>query len=162
MADASTKIAYSSAAITHVGSGAQMAANTLFPAAASDFSTALSSTNLGRYPRADIALMFTHTASMAPASNTLNLYRRDINFDGTNDDPLLTTVAANLYKHKYVGMFVATPYSAASTTYTQTMMIPDVPLTDQCEFYVENVTNATILAGWTLKVTPKTDVGATA
>ena len=161
MADASTKLAYSTQ-ITHVGSGAQMAANTLFPAAASDFSAALSSTNLGRYPRADIALMFTHTASMAPASNTLNLYRRDINFDGTNDDPLLNTVAGNLYKHKYVGVFVATPYTAASTTYTQSMMIPDVPLTDQCEFYVENLTNTTILAGWTLKITPKTDTGATA
>ena len=159
MADASTKVAYSSAAITHVGSGASMAATAL--SAASDVSTALSSTNLGRYPRADIALMFTHTASMAPTSSSLYLYRRDLNFDGTSDDPVLSTVAANLYKAKFVGLFGAVPYSAASTTYTQTMMIPDIPMTDQCEFYIENGTNTSILAGWTLKITPKTDVGAT-
>ena len=161
MADASTKVAYSTAAIIHVGSGASMAAGVLGPADASLISTALTSTNLGRYPRADIALMFTHTASMAPAASSLYLYRRDINFDNTNDDPVLDTVAANLYKAKFVGAFAARPYSAASTTYTQSMMLPDIPLTDQCEFYIENATNTSILAGWTLKVTPKTDVGAT-
>lgn len=159
MADASVKVAYSSAAIVHIGSGTSLAAAVINPS--SDISTALSSTNLGRYPRADVVLTYNHTATMAPASTAVHLYRRDINVDGTADDPTPNTVAATIYKGKYCGSFVATPQSATSASHSQTFMVVDVPLTDQCEFYIDNSTNTSILAGWTLKITPKTDVGAT-
>jgi hypothetical protein len=156
MADASTKV-FSTSQITHIGSGASIAAGGLN--VSGDISTALSFTgNLARYPRCDAVLMIAPTASIALASNTLLLYRRDINIDGTNDE----TVPGASNKQHYVGTFQVAAATVASTThYTQ---LTDIPLsgTNDCEFYVENALAVNIPAGWTLKITPKTDVGATA
>ena len=69
--------------LTHIGSGASLAAGAMSGSA--DVSTALASTNLGRYPVADIQLSISHTTSISSASNFLILHRRDLNFDGTND-----------------------------------------------------------------------------
>lgn len=139
--------------IVHIGSGASMAAGVI--SASTDISTALSSTNLARYPRADVQLYVSNTASISSASNTILLVRRDLNFDGTNDEPLFGTIATNAaYSGHVVGAFVLPPFSAASTSYHQ---IQDVPLSDQCEFGIQNNTNTAIAAGWTLKVIPKTD-----
>lgn len=158
MPDASVKLTYSTQ-ITHIGSGASMAAGAM--SASSDISTALSSTNLSRYPRADVQLYFQHTATMSSASAFVTLYRRDLNFDGANDEPIPTTATATLYKAKYAGTFIVQPQSATSASYSQYAQITDVPLSDGCEFYIENTSNTSLLAGWTLKVVPKTDVGAT-
>lgn len=155
MADASVKVT-TSTQITHIGSGASMAANVFSGSA--DISTALSGTgNLARYPRADVVLMIAPTASIALASSALYLYRRDMNTDGTNDSPI--PGASN--KTKLVGTFQASAATTASTT--QYLNITDVDLgpPGDCEFYVENKLNINVPAGWTLKVTPKTVVGAT-
>jgi hypothetical protein len=123
-----------------------------------DISTALAGTgNLARYPRADVVLMIAPTASIALASTNLFLYRRDINIDGTNDSPIPGT--SN--KTKFVGAFQAAAAITVSTT--QYLEITDVDLgpPGDCEFYVENGLGVNVPAGWTLKVTPKTDVGAT-
>jgi hypothetical protein len=155
MADASVKVT-TSTQITHIGSGASMAANVFSGSA--DISTALAGTgNLARYPRADVVLMIAPTASIALASTNLFLYRRDINIDGTNDSPIPGT--SN--KTKFVGAFQAAAAITVSTT--QYLEITDVDLgpPGDCEFYVENGLGVNVPAGWTLKVTPKTDVGAT-
>ena len=153
MAATTASTVYASAALTHIGSGASLA--TLTISGSADVSTALSSANLLRYPEADVTLFFNHTATMNPASTSIALYRRDINVDGTGDEPIPNTVAATLYKAKFMGTFQVQPYSATSASYAQYAQLLNVPLADQCEFYIENLTNTSILAGWTLKVLPK-------
>jgi len=161
MADASIKVG-TTTQIVHVGSGTSLAANAFMPS--SDVSTALTSTNLALYPRADIQLFIKHTATMSSASQSVYLYRRDLNFDGTGDEPVPNSATNTLYKAKFIGAFTAQPQSATSNSHSSYMQIVDVPLPGncECEFYIENGTNTSILAGWTLKVLPKTDVGATA
>ena len=157
MADASTKIS-TTTQITHIGSGTSLATGgTINPA--SDVSTALSFTgNLAKYPRCDAALMITATASIASTSTNVYLYRRDLNIDGTNDEP--EPGASN--KQKFMGTFQVKAATTVSTTHYE--QITDVPLpgASDCEFYIENALGVNIVAGWTLKITPKCDVGATA
>ena len=154
MADASAKIT-TSTQITHIGSGTSLAAAAINPS--SDVSTALSGTgNLARYPRCDIAIMIAPTASIASTSTGLYVYRRDLNFDGTNDE----TAPGSSNKRKYVGGATVNAATTASTTHY--VDIVDVPLAGgDCEFYLENGLGVNIPAGWTMKITPKTDVGAT-
>lgn len=155
MADASVKVT-TSTQVTHIGSGTSLAAGAVNPS--SDVSVALAGTgNLGRYPRCDVALMIAPTASIASASTNIYLYRRDLNVDGASDEP----VPATSNKQKFMGAFQASATTTASTTHY--MQITDVPLpgAGDCEFYIENGLGVNIPVGWKLKVTPKTDVGAT-
>lgn len=151
MAATNRSIVYASQ-ITHIGSGASFASNAM--SASGDISTALDSTNLLRYDRADLAIKISNSTSVSSASNLIYVYRRDINFDSTNDEPVPSTATSAAWRPHPCGVIVMPPYSVASTTYFN---ITDVPLTDQCEFYIENKLNASIGAGWTIKVTPKTD-----
>jgi len=156
MADPTTKIT-TSTQITHVSSGASIAPAGLSGSA--DVSAApLSFTgNLNRYPRCDIAITVSPTASVAAASNNIYLYRRDLNVDGTADEP----IPGVSNKQHYVGSFQLSAATTVSTT--QTLHIADVTLpgAQDCEFYIENASNVNIPLGWVLKVTPKSDVGAT-
>lgn len=155
MADASVKVT-TSTQVVHIGSGTSLAPGAVNPA--SDVSVALVGTgNLGRYPRCDVVMMIAPTASIASTSTNLYLYRRDKNIDGANDSD--TPATSN--KQRFVGAFQASATTTASTTHY--MQICDVPLAGAqgCEFYVENGLGVNIPVGWTLKVTPKTDVGAT-
>lgn len=155
MADATTKVT-TSTQVAHVGSGASMAPAALSGSA--DVSVALVGTgNLGRYPRCHVDLMIAPTASIAAASTNLNLYRRDMNLDGTVDEPI--PGASN--KQKSMGSFQASAATTVSTT--QYLRLADIPLpgAGDCEFYVENTLGVNIPAGWTLKVTPVSDYGAT-
>lgn len=155
MADATIKVT-TSTQITHIGNGASIAAAGLSGSA--DVSTALAGTgNLARYPRADVVLMIAPTASIASTSTNILLYRRDLNIDGTADE----TVPGASNKRKLVGYFQAQAATTVSTTHY--MQCDDVPLSiGDCEFYIENTLGVNIPAGWTLKITPKSDVGATA
>lgn len=152
---ATTRSTVYSTQVTHIGSGAAMAAAAM--SLSTDISTALSSTNLGRYSLADVQLMVSNTGSVSSASNYIVLYRRDLNFDGTNDDPIPATATSAAWSNKLVGVFVVPPWTVASTTYLQ---LTDIPLSDQCEFYIENKTNTGIGLGWSLKVLPKSDAFA--
>lgn len=156
MADASVKVS-TTTQITHIGSGTSLASGgTINPS--SDVSTALSFTgNLNRYPRCDVALMITATASIASTSTNVYLYRRDLNIDSTNDE----TAPGSSNKQKFMGAFQVQAATTANTTHY--CQITDVPLpgAGDCEFYIENALGVNIPIGWTLKVTPKTDVGAT-
>lgn len=159
MADASVKVS-ATTQIVHIGSGTSLAAAAYNPS--SDVSTALSSTNTAKYGRCDVTLMIAPTASIASTSQNVYLFRRDLNHDGTNDDPVPT--ASN--QSKYVGSFIIPYATTASTTHyvqaVDVLMPGDGPGAGACEFYIGNGLNANIPAGWTLKVTPKTDVAATA
>ena len=150
---------YYTTQITHVGNGASLAANKI--SASTDISTALSSTNHNDWPKADIQLYFQHSSSLSSLSNQIALYRRDINFDSSaGDEGILDTSTAVFYKAKYMGAFIASHKSvttASNTPYSQYAQLTDIPLARECEFYIENTSNATINAGWTLKVIPKTD-----
>lgn len=142
--------------ITHIGSGASMAAGVM--SASTDVSTALSSTNLARYDKADLAIMVSATASISSASASFIVYRRDINFDSTNDEPVPGTATASTWRPHLVGVVTLPAGSNASGVYYS--LLQDVPLSDQCEFYIENTLNTAIGAGWTIKVTPKSDAFA--
>lgn len=156
MADASVKVS-ATTTITHIGSGTSLASGgTINPS--SDVSTALSFTgNLNRYPRCDVALMITATASIASTSTNVYLYRRDLNIDGTADE----TVPGASNKQKFMGAFQVAAATTVSTTHYSEIVDVPLPGAGDCEFYIENALGVNIPAGWTLKVTPKTDVGAT-
>lgn len=156
MPDASVKVT-TTTQITHIGSGASIAAAGFSGSA--DVSTALSGTgNLARYPRADVQLMIAPTASIAAASTFINLYRRDLNFDSSTGD---ATIPGASNKQTFVGAFQVSAATTVSTThYCQIVDVP-LPAPGDCEFYLENTLGVNIPIGWTLKITPKTDVGAT-
>ena len=157
MADATTKVT-TSTQITHASSGASIAPAGLSGSADVSAAPLEFTGNLNRYPRCDVALTIAPTASIALASTNVYLYRRDLNVDGTTDEP----VPGVSNKQHFVGTF---QFSAATTvSTTQTQQVTDVPLpgAGDCEFYLENAMGVNIPIGWVLKVTPKSDVGATA
>lgn len=114
------------------------------------------STDLASYPLCDAALFMSFSTSVSSASNFINLYRRDMNIDGTNDGPVPQS-AAPAYSNAYVGKFTIPPFTAASSGY---FPLKDIPVSGDCEFFIENKTNATGLgtggSPYTLKITPKT------
>jgi len=157
MADPTTKVT-TSTQITHASSGAAITPASLSGSA--DVSAALLSFtgNLNRYPRCDVALTVSPTAAIAATSTNIYLYRRDMNIDGTADEP----IPGVSNKQHFMGAFQLSAATTASTT--QSLQITDVPLpgAGDCEFYIENALGVNIPIGWVLKVTPKSDVGATA
>lgn len=112
----------------------------------------LTSANHLNYPEADFALTCDFGAPVAPGTY-IGLYRRDLNIDGAADAP----VPAATYKHTFVGAFALPTGQSASSVYP----LADVPLTKECQFYLENKTAQTMSAGWVLKATPKTIKPAT-
>ena len=152
MAATNRSVVYSTQ-ITHIGSGASMAAAVM--SASTDVSTVLSSTNLGRYDRADLAIKVSATASINSASASFIVYRRDLAFDGANNEPVPGTATASTWRPKLVGVVTLPSGSNASGVYYSNLT--DVPISDGCEFYIENTLNTAIGAGWTIKVTPKSD-----
>ena len=152
MADASTKIV-TTTQIAHVSSGASIAA----AAFSSTINTALTSTNCKNWPLADLTMGYFPATTTAATLLTIPCFRRDINIDGTADEAIPTSIT----QAHFVGNFVL---SASISTGSHYMNIVDVPLpggTD-CEFYISNALTNSIAAGWTLKVTPKTETFATA
>lgn len=119
--------------------------------------TNLSSANHSNYPYGRAVLTFSGTNSISSASTLIYLYRRDINVNGTADTPELSTATNSYYMQKYVGAFVAKATSASFTT-NQELTVDDIPLSKDCEFYVEDRLNIPIGGGWVLKMIPKTFV----
>ena len=150
MADASTTVV-SSTQIAHVSNGASIAAAGF----STTIDTALTSTNMKKWPRCDATLYVTQASTTATTLMSIPLFRRDINIDGTMDEGIPTSST----QAHYVGSFILPASTAASAV----MNINDIPLpaTTDCEFYISNALTNLISAGWTLKITPKTDVGST-
>jgi len=151
VADASTKVV-STTQIAHVSSGASIAA----AAFSVTIDTALTSTNCKNWPKCDLTLMYAPGATTAATLLSIPCFRRDINIDSSLDEAVPSTIT----QAHFVGNFIL---SASTSTGSHYMNITDVPLpgNTDCEFYISNALSNTIPAGWTLKVTPKTYVGAT-
>ena len=162
MADASNKV-FIGASIPHIVStsaGSIAAAGVISSATSGASMSALVGTaNLSSYPRCDVVLYISNTATTASTAMNIPLYRRDIDVGGVaaNDNaiPGLSNSTG------YVGNFA---YPAlASGAYTMTLT--DIPLpggNSGCEFYIgNNLTNSIAANVWSITVFPKTDVGAT-
>jgi len=122
------------------------------PSAASDAYAAADDDTLesgahSNYPAADFVLTCDFAAAVA-AGKTVELYRQDLNIDGTSDAP----APSASYAHEFVGAFYIPSAQSASATYP----LPNVPLTQDCQFSIKNATDQSISAGWVLKATPKT------
>jgi len=154
MPDASTKVVHG-ASIAHIGSGTSMAATSIN---AASISTALTSSNLSTYPRADLVLTYIASSTTASTAMNIPIYRRDLDVGGLTSADAAAPAASN--SNLYVGSFNI----PSVATGTHVALAIDVPLpggNTGCEFYLQNNLTNTIPAGWTLTVIPKADVGAT-
>ena len=129
--------------VTLEASGASSGSGTF--TAAND--AALSSANHSNFLLGDAVLTCDFGAAVGN-NLAISLFRQDLNIDGTSDAP----APATTYRHQYVGRFSVPSGQSASATYP----CPDVPLTKECQFSIENGTDQSISAGWILKITPKT------
>lgn len=132
--------------VAHIVDGA-IVNNAAF-SAQGDIDAALSSSNLLDYPLANAILTFTPSATTVEG-DTIDLYRRDINIAGTNDEPIPKTD----FKHKYMGSFVVDV-----DTIEQTLQLTGIPLAKECEFFIFNNLNGavTINNTWDLDIQPYT------
>ena len=100
------------------------------------------------YPDADFVLV--GTFAVAPTENTtLALYARPIDVDGTKD----TEVPEATRPTRFIGNFMV------NNVTTEQVIVQEVfGLPRKAEYYVHNNGTGQLLnAGWTLKVTPRTD-----
>ena len=114
--------------------------------------TSVSSAWHSNYLSADAVLFASFSTSISSNSNIVNLYRRDLNIDSTNDSPQPTAVSPAYY-NTYVGQFQIPAFTAASSGY---FPLNDIPLCKECQFYIENQTNSPMISTYTVKFTPKT------
>lgn len=110
-------------------------------------------TNDDDAPTAGFVLTTAAGQSAWTAGDTVSLFARLMNVNGTADAP---QTDAN-YPHIYVGKF---KMDAASGTQDVALIDGDTPLPNQYasqvyEFYIRNNGAVSLAAGWTLKVTPK-------
>jgi hypothetical protein len=98
------------------------------------------------YRLADLTLSVTF--SVAPTVlGSIDIYRRDLNVDGSSDTPVPTAT----YTQKYVGSF-----NVESSTSIQYLSRESVPVSGDCELYLQNNTDQTMSLGWELKAKPWT------
>ena len=128
--------------LTLEASGGSAAASIIVPANDASFNSA----NSSMYPLADFVLGCNFRAAVA--ATTVDLFRQDLAIDGANNalDPVGGT-----YEATYVGSFVIKSGQSAAAYYP----LANVPLTANCQFSVKNSTAQSLVAGWTLKATPK-------
>ena len=130
--------------VTLEDSGASAASDAFLPA---DDDTLEGTGNASYYPLADFVLNAAFGTDVT-AGGIVKLYRQDLNIDGASDAPTPGTACRNLF----VGSFIIATGNSAKTTYP----LPDVPLSNDCQFSVENKSGQSLTAGWDLKATPKT------
>lgn len=98
---------------------------------------------------ADFALMCQWATITSIENKTIDLYARDLNFDGTADAIAPTAT----FTHRYIGSF---RISAVAANTNQYMLVNARNVPKDAEYYLINSSGQTISAGWTLKVTPRT------
>lgn len=126
--------------VTLEASGTSAASDAFLQAA----DVSLTSANHSNFPMCDLAL--TADFGATPTNGVVRVYRRDMNIDGTAD----AVAPSSSFPRLFVGS-IPIPGSASAT-----YPLPDVPLSKDCDFYIENATGQNISAGWVLKATPKT------
>jgi hypothetical protein len=130
--------------VTLQSSGASAASNAIVSAGT------LASSQHSMYTSVDLVLKGTMAASIASNSNYFSVYARALDIDSTDD----ASAPSSSLKAKFVGNF---QFAGSSASAAQTAFLEDVQTSwAPTEFYIENLTNATLNAGWTLKATPKT------
>ena len=130
--------------VTLQSSGASAASNAIVSAGT------LATSMHSNYTGVDLVLTGSMASSIGSATNFFAVYARPLDIDSTNDAP----VPGSSFKSKFVG---AIPFAGSSAAATQTGILEDVQTSwAGVEFYIENLTNASLNAGWTLKATPKT------
>lgn len=134
---------YTAAQVTLEDNGASGASDVFIAADDADLASAQHS----NFPLCDFVLKCDFDAAVA-AGAVINLYRQDLNIDGTADAP----APATTYTHLFVGSFVIPSGTSATGYYPLT----DVPLILDQQFSIENATTKEIQAGWDLKAWPKT------
>lgn len=99
---------------------------------------------------ASMVAFFDWNTTAPTANSAVNLYARLLDIDSTNDQD---TPDAN-YQHVYLGSF---PVNDVLTNQYIPIEIslPNTKTSQVYEFYIENKTGQSIVAGWTLKITPK-------
>lgn len=100
-------------------------------------------------PLANLSLSF-QVASATTIVSAINVYRRDLNIDGTNNAPVPTLNNKSIF----VGSFLVPSGLTANTTYY--LPLPGIPISATSVFYIQNGTGQTINSGWILKATPVT------
>ena len=98
--------------------------------------------------------VLTFQYSTGTIQDTIDLYGRRLNIDGTADEPQPDSG----YPGKALGSFRIDTNQAASTStsYIADIVIPNAYTSQVWEFYLYNDSNVAMSAGWTLKITPKT------
>jgi hypothetical protein len=112
--------------------------------------TTLASGNHSNFPLADMVLSCNFSTGALAAGAQVNLYRQDLTIDGANGAPAPGTAFRNIL----VGVFPLD--TSQATNATNYYICPNVPLSSACQFSIENGTAQSLIAGWTLKATPKT------
>ena len=150
MPDTTAKVE-NAAAIVWVSSGAAVATGAF---STDTGSVALTSTNLLRYPTADLVLQFGCTTTIASTSQNVYVYKRAMNEGSAGTEDELAPGVSN--KKGFVGSFIyGQTASAAATGLTSVVENVDISSGD-CEFYLENTIGQTITAGWIFTVRPRT------
>ncbi|MDN4057131.1 hypothetical protein QPK31_02725 [Massilia sp. YIM B02769] len=126
-------------------SGAMIANAAVVQASAATYSVELDGQG---YPDADFALV--GTFGVAPVeSAALLLYARPLDIDGTKDTEVPEASRPTLF----VGSFVVN-----NATTEQAMLLTAYGLPRKADYYVYNSgTGQSLAAGWTLKITPRTE-----
>lgn len=94
--------------------------------------------------RSFVDLVLTCTFAVAPAvGDTVSVYRRDMNIDGTTDAP---TPTLTNFEHKYVGSLVVDVSTASQSLPLNGIWIPN-----DADFHLLNDSGQAINSGWTLK-----------
>ena len=117
--------------------------------AASAFSTNVTALT-SNAPVANGVLRVRFNTTAPTAGDQVKLFRRDLNIDSTSDAP----VPDAAYPFTYVGSFFVDAVADAD----QYLALTDIPLSKDCEFYIQNKTGQTIQStttATTLKLTPK-------
>ncbi|RLA18743.1 MAG: hypothetical protein DRQ62_13095 [Gammaproteobacteria bacterium] len=99
-------------------------------------------------PFAKLLLTF-QVGATTGAGAFVNIYRRDMNVDGTTD----TTIPSATNPKIYVGRILIPEGMTINTDYTETESA--APLDGDCEFYIENQMGVSINSGWVLKADTK-------
>jgi len=111
-------------------------------------------TNDDDAPLATFVLKFQYPSGTIVADG-IHLFAKLNNIDSTNDED----VPSASYPHHYLGTFVTD--GGLSATVDQYIGLGPVALPNQYtsqsySFYIQNDTNVTVSASWTLKITPMT------
>lgn len=113
--------------------------------ASSAFSAGTITAVVSEAPLAD-AVLDIQMASAPVAGKSIHLYRRDLNISGAND----AAVPNAAYKSIYVGSF---PLALVGTR--QYISLPDIPLSPDQEFYLENSSAVATTGTTVLTIKPK-------